>query len=133
MVEDHPFTLFDHSSPAGKGAYAPERGQAVELSDHEWLLALTGRDQIKAAFQGIPDPVLLRLHEKSTFRDMRTLTRQVSDFACHSWRTYDRARLPITLLYADEIAKQLAGLERTPGWDPDTAAVGPVMRRPWFL
>ena len=133
VVEDHPFTLFDHSSPAGKGAYAPERGQAVELSDHEWLLALTGRDQIKAAFQGIPDPVLLRLHEKSTFRDMRTLTRQVSDFACHSWRTYDRARLPITLLYADEIAKQLAGLERTPGWDPDTAAVGPVMRRPWFL
>jgi hypothetical protein len=133
VVEDHPFTLFDRSATAGKGAYAPERGQAVELSDHEWLLALTGRDQIKAAFQGIPDPVLLRLHEKSTFRDMRTLTRQVSDFACHSWRTYDRARLPITLLYADEIAKQLAGLERTPGWDPDTAAVGPVMRRPWFL
>ena len=133
VVEDHPFTLFDHASPSGKGAYAPDRGQAVELSDHEWLLALTGRDQIKAAFQGIPDPVLLRLHERSTFRDMKTLTRQVSDFACHSWRTYDRARLPITLLYADEIAKQLAGLERTPGWDPDTAVVGAVMRRPWFL
>lgn len=133
VAEDHPFTLFDHASATGKGAYAPERGQAVELSDHEWLLALTGRDQIRAASQGIPDPVLLRLHEKSTFRDMRTLTRQVSDFACHSWRTYERARLPITLLYADEIAKQLAGLERTPGWDPDTAVVGAVMRRPWFL
>jgi hypothetical protein len=132
VVEDHPFTLFDQAA-TGKGAYAPERGQAVELSDHEWLLSLTGRDQIKAAYQGIPDPVLLRLHEKSTFRDMRTLTRQVSDFACQSWRTYDRARLPITLLYADEIAKQLAGLERTPGWDPDTASVGAVMRRPWFL
>ncbi|UFN51566.1 hypothetical protein LPC08_25215 (plasmid) [Roseomonas sp. OT10] len=133
VAEDHPFTLFDHASATGKGAYAPERGQAVELSDHEWLLSLTGRDQIRAASQGIPDPVLLRLHEKSTFRDMRTLTRQVSDFACHSWRTYERARLPITLLYADEIAKQLAGLERTPGWDPDTAVVGAVMRRPWFL
>lgn len=133
VAEDHPYTLFDHSAPTGRGAYAPERGQAMELSDHEWLLALTGRDQIRAAFQGIPDPVLLRLHEKSTFRDMRTLTRQVSDFACHSWRTYERARLPITLLYADEIAKQLAGLERTPGWDPETAVVGAVMRRPWFL
>jgi hypothetical protein len=133
IVEDHPFTLFDHSSREGKGAYAPERGQAVELSEHEWLLTTTGREQIKAGFQGIPDPLLLRLHEKSTFRDMRTLTRQVSDFASHSWRTYDRARLPITLLYADEIAKQLAGLERTPGWDPDTAVVGPIMRRPWFL
>lgn len=133
VAEDHPFTLFDHAAPPGKGAYAPDRGQAVELSDHEWLLALTGRDQIRAASQGIPDPVLLRLHERSTFRDMRTLTRQVSDFACHSWRTYERARLPITLLYADEIAKQLAGLERTPGWDPDTAVVGAVMRKPWFL
>lgn len=133
IAEDHPFTLFDQSAATGKGAYAPERGQAVELTDHEWLLSLTGRDQIRAAHQGIPDPVLLRLHEKSTFRDMRTLTRQVSDFACQSWRTYDRARLPITLLYADEIAKQLAGLERTPGWDSDTASVGAVMRRPWFL
>ena len=133
VAEDHPYTLFDHSSPTGKGAYAPERGQAMELSEQEWLLALTGRDQVRAAFQGIPDPVLLRLHEKSTFRDMRTLTRQICDFACHSWRTYDRARLPITLLYADEIAKQLAGLERTPGWDPDIPVVGAVMRRPWFL
>ena len=133
VAEDHPFTLFDQASPAGKGAYAPDRGQAVELSEQEWLLSLTGQDQIRAAYQGIPDPVLLRLHERSTFRDMRTLTRQVSDFACHSWRTYERAKLPITLLYADEIAKQLAGLERTPGWDPDTAAVGAVMRRPWFL
>jgi hypothetical protein len=133
VVEDHPFTLFDQAAVTGKGAYAPDRGQAVELSDQEWLLTLTGRDQIRAAYQGIPDPVLLRLHDKSTFRDMRTLTRQVSDFACLSWRTYDRARLPITLLYADEIAKQLAGLERTPGWDPDTASVGAVMRRPWFL
>jgi len=133
VAEDHPFTLFDRSASNGKGAYAPERGQAMELSEHEWLLALTGRTQIKAAFQGIPDPVLLRLHERSTFRDMRTLARQVSDFACHSWRTYGQARLPITLLYADEIAKQLAGLERTPGWDPDAAAVGRIMRRPWFI
>jgi hypothetical protein len=133
VVEDRPFTLFDRSSPDGKGAYVPERGQAIELNEHEWLLTVTGREQIKAGFQGIPDPLLLRLHDKSTLRDMRTSTRQVSDFASHSWRTYDRARLPITLLYADEIAKQLTGLEHTPGWDPDTPVVGSIMRRPWFL
>jgi hypothetical protein len=56
VAEDHPFTLFDRAAPTGKGAYAPERGQAVELSDHEWLLALTGRDRIKAAFQGPGHP-----------------------------------------------------------------------------
>jgi argonaute-like protein implicated in RNA metabolism and viral defense len=133
VAEDHPYTLFDRSAAVGKGAFGPTRGQAIELSDNEWLLALTGRERVKASFQGIPDPVLLRLHDRSTFRDMRTLARQVSDFACHSWRTYDQARLPITLLYADEIAKQLAGLDRTPGWDPDIATVGRIMRRPWFL
>ena len=132
IAVDHPFTTFDRAARGGKGAFGPNRGQAIELSDHEWLLSLTGRQQIKAAYQGIPDPVLLRLHEGSTFRDMRTLTRQVSDFACHSWRTYGPARLPISVLYADEIAKQLAGLERTPEWDRD-ATVGKIMRRPWFL
>jgi hypothetical protein len=132
IAEEHPFTVFDRNARVGKGAFGPDRGQAVELSDHEWLLALTGRQQIKASYQGIPDPVLLRLHESSTFRDMRTLSRQVSDFGCHSWRTYGAARLPITVLYADEIAKQLGGLERTPDWDPD-AMVGKIMRRPWFL
>jgi len=77
VAEDHPYTLFDHASTSSKGAFAPDRGQAVELTDHEWLLTLTGRDQVRATYQGIPDPVLLRLHEKSTFRDMRSLAKRV--------------------------------------------------------
>jgi hypothetical protein len=117
IAEEHPFTVFDRNARIGKDAFGPDRGQAVELSDHEWLLALTGRQQIKASYQGIPDPVLLRLHESSTFRDMRTLSRQVSDFGCHSWRTYGPSRLPITVLYADEI--QAAWRSRT------NARVGP--------
>lgn len=133
VVEDHPFTMFDQAMETGRGAFGPKRGQAIELSDHEWLLAMTGREQIKANFQGLPDPVLLRLHERSTFRDMRTLAKQVADFGCHSWRTFGNSRVPITLQYADEIAKQLAGLEMTPGWDSEDAAVSRVMRRPWFL
>jgi hypothetical protein len=133
VAEDHPFTVFDQAMEKGRGAYGPKRGQAVELSNHEWLVSMTGREQINAQFQGLPDPVLLRLHERSTFRDMRTLAKQVSDFGCHSWRTFGNARVPITLQYADEIAKQLAGLEMTPGWDSGDAAVSRVMRRPWFL
>lgn len=133
VAEDHPFTVFDQAMEKGRGAYGPKRGQAVELSNHEWLVSLTGREQINAQFQGLPDPVLLRLHDRSTFRDMRTLAKQVADFGCHSWRTFGTARVPITLQYADEIAKQLAGLEMTPGWDSDDAAVSRIMRRPWFL
>lgn len=133
IAEDHPFTVFDQAMDKGRGAYGPKRGQAVELSDDEWLVSMTGREQINAQFQGLPDPVLLRLHERSTFRDMRTLAKQVADFGCHSWRTFGNARVPITLQYADEIAKQLAGLETTPGWDGEDAAVSRIMRRPWFL
>ena len=133
VVEDHAFIAFDRSAPKGKGAYAPERGLAIELGEREWLLMLTGREQVKGERHGLPDPVLLRLHGSSTHRDMETLTRQVSDFAMHSWRTFGPARLPITLGYAAEIARQLAGLERTPNWDPDAVVGSRVMRRPWFL
>lgn len=133
VAEDHPFTIFDRAFQKSKGLFGPARGQAVELSDHEWLVSLTGREAINAQFQGLPDPILLRLHERSTFRDMRTLAKQVSDFGCHSWRTFGTARVPITLQYADEIAKQLAGLELTPGWDTEDASIGRIMRRPWFL
>lgn len=133
VVEDHPFMIFDEAITKGRGSYGPKRGQAVELSNYEWLVSLTGREQINAQFQGLPDPVLLRLHERSTFRDMRTLAKQVADFGCHSWRTFGAARVPITLQYADEIAKQLAGLEMTRGWDAEEAALGRIMRRPWFL
>ncbi|MFD1303682.1 hypothetical protein [Methylobacterium marchantiae] len=133
VVEDSAFVTFDRAVTSGRGAYGPERGQAVELGDREWLLTLTGRDQLRNEMHGLPDPVLLRLHDLSTYRDMPTLARQVSDFANHSWRTFGPARLPITLGYANEIARQLAGLERTPNWDVDAMEGSRVMRRPWFL
>lgn len=134
VVEDHPFTIFDLEAEGDrKSPLAPERGQAVELGDREWLVALTGRKEVKGIRQGLPDPVLLRLHHLSTYANMAALSRQVSDFACHSWRTFTPSRLPVTLGYADQIAHQLFGLERTPGWDRDAVLGNPVMRRPWFL
>ena len=133
VVEDHAFSAFDTAATSGKGAMVPERGHVFELGEREWLVTLTGREQLKGEKQGLPDPVLLRLHERSTFRDMPRLARQVMDFASHSWRTFGPARLPITLTYADEIARQLSGLERTPNWDADAVEGSRVMRRPWFL
>jgi len=133
VAEEHPFMLFDRAQETGRGAFGPKRGQAVELSDHEWLVSMIGREQITAQYQGIPTPVLLRLHERSTFRDMRTLSKQAADFGCHSWRTFGNSHTPITLQYADEIAKQLAGLELTNRWNSDDALVGRIMRKPWFL
>lgn len=134
VVEEHPFTTFDLDADRDRKApLAPERGMAVEMSDREWVVTLTGRKEVKGERQGLPNPVQLRLHDLSTYRNMRALSRQVSDFACHSWRTFTPSRLPVSLSYADQIARQLAGLERTPGWDKDAVLGNPVMRRPWFL
>ncbi len=132
VAEDHAFNLLDLDAEDAPCRLGPGRGQAVELSAREWLVSLTGREQVRAAGQGVPSPVLLRLHEGSTFKDMEYLARQVFDFSGHSWRTFSPAKAPITLVYADEIARQLAGLDRTPAWDPD-AVTGRIMRRPWFL
>lgn len=134
VVEDHPFTVFDLDAPEdAKAPLAPERGQAVDLGDREWLVTLIGRKEVKGERQGLPDPVLLRLHDRSTYRNMRMLARQVGNFACHTWRNFGSSRLPVSLSYAEQVARQLAGLERTPNWDPDAVLGNPVMRRPWFL
>ncbi|PWC92654.1 hypothetical protein [Azospirillum sp. TSO5] len=138
VVDDHPYVLFDEgnsgvrSGDSWKGIYAPVRGTVAELNDEEALLTLTGAKELKLAGQGIPAPLLLRLHRKSSFRDLRYLTRQAYDFACHSWRMFDPSPLPITILYSDLIAQMLTGLRDTAEWDPD-AMWSPTGRTRWFL
>ena len=138
VADDHPFTLFDEAqlgvrwSGATKGALAPERGLSVVLGDSETLLCFTGSRELKLAHHGLPQPSLLKLHRKSTFRDMTYLARQAFDFSCHSWRMLTPAPLPITILYSELIARLLAGLREVPNWDPDTM-LGPIGRTRWFL
>jgi hypothetical protein len=138
IVDNHPFTIFDESN-AGfrqrdgvKGVYVPERGVTVGLGDGEALLCFTGGRDIKQARHGMPQPSLLRLHRRSTFRDMTYLTRQAFDFSCHSWRMFTPAPLPITIHYSELIARLLTGLRDVPSWDPDTM-LGPISRTRWFL
>jgi hypothetical protein len=138
IVDDHPFTIFDEAQPGIrqrdgiKGAYAPDRGVLVHLGDNESLLCFTGARELKLAKQGMPQPALLRLHRRSTFRDMTYLARQAFDFSCHSWRMFTPAPRPITIHYSELIARLLTGLRHVPDWDPDTM-LGPVSRTRWFL
>ncbi|MBX9661209.1 MAG: hypothetical protein K2X00_21845, partial [Nitrospiraceae bacterium] len=111
---------------------APERGLSVVLSDSETLLCFTGSREVKLPHHGLPQPSLLKLHRKSTFRDMTYLARQAFDFSCHSWRMFTPAPLPITILYSELIARLLAGLRDVPNWDPDTM-LGSIGRTRWFL
>lgn len=139
VVDDHPFLAFDESNagayaPGGlkKGVYAPERGTFLKFTRDEALVVFTGAREVKQPTDGMPKPVLLRLHHDSTFKDITYLARQAFAFSCHSWRGFAPAPLPITILYSELIAKMLRQLNGVSGWDAD-AMLGRIGRTRWFL
>jgi hypothetical protein len=139
VVQDHPFVLYDDSSagvPAGggalKGIRVPARGLMLKLSPFEVLVTLTGARELKQSTDGVPCPILLRLHRASTFEDLTYLARQVVTFASHTWRSILPAPLPVTVLYSDLVAGLLGRLQRLPRWNPD-AMLGRVGKSRWFL
>jgi hypothetical protein len=138
VVDDHPFLAFDEDqqgvwAPEGKkGIYAPERGTAIKFNRGEALVNFTGAREVKKASDGMPTPILLRLHRGSTFKDITYLARQAFAFSCHSWRGFSPAPLPITILYSEQIAKMLKSLEGVTGWDPDVM-LGRIGTTRWFL
>jgi Piwi domain len=139
FVDDHPFLVMDEnnagayfSREARKGVFAPERGLMLKLNRSEALLSFTGSREVKQPEDGLPHPVLLRLHRNSTFKDLTYIARQAFCFSCHSWRTFSPAPLPVTILYSELIAKLLRGLGDVTDWDPD-AMLGRIGRMRWFL
>jgi hypothetical protein len=139
IVEDHPYLLFDRNQPGEgkttarlKGVMGPTRGLFFRLSDHEVLLSLTGVREVKKPEDGIPFPVILRLHRHSTFTDMTYLARQVFTFASHSWQGYFPCDLPVSIQYSQLIARQLGQLSTLPNWNQNTM-LGRIGWTRWFL
>jgi hypothetical protein len=137
---EHPYLLFDEAqqgvqdfeTKTKKGAFAPERGKTLELGKAEVLLVLTGPRDVKRPEDGLPSPVLLRLHRESTFTDMTYLARQVYAFANHSWRSFFPGSLPVTVQYSELIANMLGELSRLPNWNAEVLW-GRIGRSRWFL
>jgi hypothetical protein len=139
VADAHPFQLFDEhqqGEPAGpglkKGIATPPRGLLVHLSRRDALLCLKGARELKQTGDGHPSPLLLRLHRESSFRDLTYLGRQAYAFACHSWRSFLPAPMPITILYSQLVAEGLRDLSTVSGWSDD-AIVGRMGRTRWFL
>lgn len=140
VVDDHPFLAFDQGQPgittfgsqARKGTLAPTRGWYFDLSATEVLLCLTGARELKRPEDGMPWPILLRLHRGSNFKDMTYLTRQVFTFASHSWRSFFPSSLPVTVLYSNLVARLLGELSPLRWWNPD-ALLGRIGETRWFL
>lgn len=141
IVDNHPFLLFDEAQEgvwdyetrtSSKGKFAPMRGLFLRLSRSEVLLSLTGTREVKRPQDGIPSPLLLRLHRESTFDDTTYLARQVFTFSCHSWRSFFPSPMPVTILYSELIAKMLGQLGTVSCWNPN-AMLGRIGETRWFL
>jgi hypothetical protein len=139
VVLDHPYMLFDPTeegenvgSSRRKGVASAPRGLRVDLSRDEVLLCMKGPKELRQWSDGLPKPLLLRLHHESTFKDLSYLARQVFDFTFLSWRTLLPTSLPISIKYSDLVACKLLELRDVSIWIPETI-LGPVGRTRWFL
>lgn len=146
VSQEHDTVLFDSNNPGAKsfsagvargvdvmkGEFAPMRGTYLMLNKSNAILSLTGSKEVKKPTDGLPYPVLLHLHRCSTFTDMKYLTEQVYIFACHSWRSFDMARMPVTIGYSQLIARLLGRLGALPHFSVDSIH-GRLNRLRWFL
>ncbi len=146
VAQEHDTVLFDSDSVGAKsysagvlrgedvmkGEFAPMRGTYLTLNKSNTILSLTGAKEVKKPTDGLPYPVLLHLHRCSTFTDMKYLTEQVFTFAGHSWRSFDMARMPVTIAYSQLIARLLGRLGALPHFSVDSIH-GRLNRLRWFL
>ena len=132
----HPFLIFDTEQGGigqyKKGVYVPNRGVNWILDSHSCLLQLSGPADIKSSYHGFSSPVLVRTHEKSTFKDLNSIVQQVYNFSYLSWRGFSPAQFPVTILYSDLIATNLANLRKIGTWRSEL--VNSVLKhKKWFL
>jgi hypothetical protein len=136
---DHAFALFDPDQvgvqdPRGqvRGVLVPERGTCVRIGENTRLISVRGPNMVKEATAPLPRPLLVHLHPSSNFRSLDRLAEQVLRFTSLSWRSTRPAREPVTIVYSELLARQLARLGAVPGWKLE--AVNRVLRSTcWFL
>ena len=141
VSHDHPFFIFDRGekgepikrdSDIMKGVYAPIRGTIARIGRSTRLLAVNSGKLIKRRNSPLPAPLLVSLHEDSTFKDVDYLAEQVLKFTSLSWRSTLPAETPVTIFYSERIAELLGRLKDVP--DFSTTALSVKLRwSRWFL
>ena len=138
VSDSHNWMLFDRTAPGVKfgdrmkGKMVPQRGQCVPLGPNTALLTLSGPSQVKTAYQGCPHPILINIHEDSTFKSLDYLARQVFNLSFMSWRGFNPSTLPVSISYSNMIVDLLGHLRHVKNWNSETLATALKERR-WFL
>lgn len=134
VISDSPYLIFDarNEGKGGRGRLVPRRGPLVKVSERQALVQATGANELKGPRVGMPRPLLLELHGRSTFTDLGYLADQVFQFASHSWRGFLPAEMPVTVGYSQQIARLLGRLRDVSSWSPDSL-YGTIGNTRWFL
>jgi hypothetical protein len=109
-----------------------ERGTNIVLDEHSCLLQLRGVNDRPNKKHRLPFPVLVRIHEKSTYKDLPFIAQQIMDFSYLCWRSFYPTELPVTVFYSSLMAELSAKLQRVRGWNP-VLLDQHFRRKAWFL
>lgn len=115
-----------------KGVLAPARGTIVRIGRWTRAVAVNSHRLIKRANSPLPKPLLINLHQDSTFFDLDYLAEQVLKFTALSWRSTLPAATPVSIYYSERIAELLARLRQVPDWSATALSVRLRWSR-WFL
>jgi hypothetical protein len=138
VSDSHNWMLFEPSSNgvrfggSMKGKMVPQRGHCLPLGPYTALLTLSGPYQVKTGRHGCPHPVLVNIHEDSTFTSLDYLARQVFNLSFMSWRGFNPSTMPVSISYSNLIVDLLGHLRHVKNWNPETLATALKERR-WFL
>lgn len=140
ISERHPYVLFDEKNQRGRsvrrrtvGTFVPKRMTNWVLDEQSCLVQFSGVDEMISPYHGFSTPVLIRIHEQSTFRDLHAIAQQAFNFAFVSWRSFRPAKEPVTLGYANRISWMLTNLRRVDGWRPEVVNSSAMRGKKWFL
>jgi hypothetical protein len=131
---DHPWMMFRGASNRGDEVTVDlcERGDNLILDSHNCLLQIRGDQDRANKTQRPPFPVSIRLHEKSTYKDLKFIAQQIHDFAYLSWRSFFPCDTPVTVFYSQLFATESNKLNKIPGWNPGFLNQH-FRRKQWFL
>jgi len=134
VSRDHPYMMF-RTATMQRGelnVLLCERGENIVLDERSCLLQIRGPKHVKTRRHKFPTPVLIRMHENSSYHDLQYIAQQILDFSWASWRSFAPASTPVSIFYSELMAKLSRELQQVPGWSPDVLN-SHFRNTKWFL
>ena len=114
---EHNFRIF-----ANKGNTEVSRGTFVQIATFQALLHFGNRTKV---------PVMARLDQRSQFKDIYDISRQILFFSHLCYRNFRASNVPVTIKYPTLMAKLTYELMQVPNWDPKQ--LNRIKEQLWFI